>query len=217
MSKLRFRYKLQACLSSTTSDRCSIFSMLSPTFASETMLVLLVLPFISITTAFQPHHGQSPWKPSATWDPYCQVTGRPHYEPSPVVLLPSGPVIGTTTSLPSATAVVNKFLGLPFAQSPPERFSPPQDAAGWREPLNAIAVKPACIQQFNCRYFPREAEVYLDVSVSDDFALDPLASQQFTEAIFNTPAPAESEDCLYLNVFAPSTPAPKGGRAVMFW
>jgi len=65
---------------------------------------------------------------------------------------------------------------------------------------------------------PRERLRYIwEVSVSDDFIPDPLASQQFTEAIFNTPAPAESEDCLYLNVFAPSTPAPKGGRAVMFW
>lgn len=32
---------------------------------------------------------------------------------------------------------------------------------------------------------------------SHDLA-DPLASQEFTEAVFNTPAPAESEDCLYL-------------------
>ena len=29
--------------------------------------------------------------------------------------------------------------------------------------------------------------------------------------------PKESEDCLYLNVYAPTTPPPPGGRAVMFW
>ena len=39
-------------------------------------------------------------------------------------------------------------------------------------------------------------------------------------AVFNNPGGpplVESEDCLYLNVFSPSTPAPKEGRAVMFW
>jgi len=42
-------------------------------------------------------------------------------------------------------------------------------------------------------------------------------SQEFTEAVFNNPAPVESEDCMYLNVYAPSTPAPADGRTVMFW
>ena len=38
--------------------------------------------------------------------------------------------------------------------------------------------------------------------------------------VFNNPGgppPVESEDCLYLNVFAPASPPPPGGRAVLFW
>lgn len=39
-------------------------------------------------------------------------------------------------------------------------------------------------------------------------------------AVFNNPGgppPVESEDCLYLNVYAPAAPPPPGGRAVMYW
>lgn len=91
---------------------------------------------------------------------------------SPTVKIACGTVHGTTTSLPAATASINKFLGIPFAQSPPERFSPPK-SPGKLGHINATAWSPACIQQF----------VY------------PLAVQQFTEAVFNNPPPKESEDC----------------------
>jgi carboxylesterase type B len=35
--------------------------------------------------------------------------------------------------------------------------------------------------------------------------------------IFNNPAPEESEDCLYLNVWAPGKKPPAEGWPVMFW
>jgi carboxylesterase type B len=43
----------------------------------------------------------------------------------------------------------------------------------------------------------------------------PEASRNFTMEVFNNPPPEESEDCLYLNVYAPSKRAPP--RAVMVW
>jgi carboxylesterase type B len=52
--------------------------------------------------------------------------------------------------LPSASVVVNKFLGIPFAVSPPERFAPPVPAKQFSEPVVAQAWSPACIQQFDC-------------------------------------------------------------------
>ena len=93
---------------------------------------------------------------------------------APTATIDSGVVIGTATSLPAASASVNKFLGVPFAQSPPVRFAPPEPVGASSEPIIAQEWAPACIQQF--RY--------------------PRASYEFTRAVFNTPAPEESEDCL---------------------
>jgi acetylcholinesterase len=47
--------------------------------------------------------------------------------------------------------------------------------------------------------------------------VDPLSTSQFTQALFNNPPAEESEDCLYLNVYAPAAPASGASRAVMFW
>jgi carboxylesterase type B len=67
----------------------------------------------------------------------------------PTATVAAGVLVGKSTSLPHALGPVNQFLGVPFA-SPPERFSPPQAAEPFLEPINATEFKPACIQQFRC-------------------------------------------------------------------
>ena len=74
---------------------------------------------------------------------------------APTATIDVGAVVGKTTSLPNALDTVNQFLGVPFAQSPPERFSPPQAPAAFKEPINATAFKSACIQQFQCMSLSR--------------------------------------------------------------
>lgn len=96
----------------------------------------------------------------------------------PTATIDSGVVIGTTTSLPQATATVNQFLGVPFAKSPPTRFAPPESPGRFSEPFLAQKWSPACIQQFT---YPRSA-------------------YEFTRAVFNQPTPEESEDCLYESI-----------------
>jgi hypothetical protein len=68
--------------------------------------------------------------------------------PQPTVSVESGPLVGTTTSLPSATASVAQFLGVPFADKP-KRFLPPAKSTPWTKPRKAQKWKKACIQQFN--------------------------------------------------------------------
>ncbi|KAK4966204.1 hypothetical protein LTR42_011365 [Elasticomyces elasticus] len=152
----------------------------------------VLLAATALADRTQPWHGphSGSWSSPSTQTATCGYPGG-----APTATIDAGVLIGTTTSLAAATASVNKFLGVPFAKSPPTRFAPPEDPGVFSEPINATAWSPACIQQF--RY--------------------PAATQQFTELVFNTPAPEESEDCLYLNVYAPSTPAPVDGRAVLFW
>ena len=70
---------------------------------------------------------------------------------APTATIDAGVLIGKSTSLPAALGPVNQFLGVPFAQSPPERFSPPQAAPRFSQPVNATEWKPACLQQFRCK------------------------------------------------------------------
>lgn len=64
----------------------------------------------------------------------------------PTVTVSNGAVVGTTTQYAGATATSNKFLGIPFAKSPPLRFGMPEAAEAWSAPLAATAFKPACLQ-----------------------------------------------------------------------
>ncbi|UPX10847.1 uncharacterized protein EKO05_0001485 [Ascochyta rabiei] len=119
----------------------------------------------------------------------------------PTVTISDGTIIGTAikpTNQPSLNASANAYLGVPFAKSPPERFSPPEAASSWSTPLQAQAIKPACIQQFS----------------------GSAQTQARIEEYFNNPngpAPVESEDCLYLNVYTPPGVTPDSKKAVMFW
>jgi carboxylesterase type B len=108
----------------------------------------------------------------------------------PTATIDSGVLVGTITSLPSSSATVNKFLGIPFAE-PPVRFSPPQPVEPWESVYDASEYKPACIEQLN--------------------------NPKITEW-FDTPGPpaGDSEDCLNLNVYAPAS-AEEGSKAVLFW
>ncbi|KAK2737539.1 hypothetical protein FQN55_001042 [Onygenales sp. PD_40] len=113
----------------------------------------------------------------------------------PIVHTDSGLVVGETYSIPDAPDSVNKFLGIPFAISPPERFASAERAKRSKKPIIAKEKKPSCMQQFNY----------------------PEATRNFTIHVFNNPPVPESEDCLYLNVYTPNKPAPRGGWPVMFW
>jgi carboxylesterase 2 len=118
---------------------------------------------------------------------------------NPTVTLDSGVVIGTATGVlnqPSVTGLASAYLGIPFASSPPLRFAPPTAPSPWKEPLVAQKLAPACLQAFGTG-----------------------ATAARTKEYFNTPpAPAgESEDCLYLNVYAPPDASPSNLKPVMFW
>lgn len=114
----------------------------------------------------------------------------------PSASIDSGPVIGTQTLVAGSAVTVNQYLGIPFAKPPigDLRFSPAQEAKPWTQPYEATAQPPACMQ----------------VHGRDDSPTTELAHLLFN----NPPPPSESEDCLYLNVYAPANAE---GLPVLFW
>ncbi|KAK3313371.1 Alpha/Beta hydrolase protein [Apodospora peruviana] len=100
----------------------------------------------------------------------------------PVVKLKDATYLGTTTKITTATATatVDKFLGIRFA-STPSRFRAAQPCAPGNKTVDAVTQPPACAQQGTF---------------------------------------ASSEDCLFLNVFAPphsQNPTTQTPKAVMLW
>ncbi|KAJ7671356.1 Alpha/Beta hydrolase protein [Mycena polygramma] len=74
------------------------------------------------------------------------------------------------------------FKGVRFGQAPTGslRWEPPVPFSS-TAPQNATSMGPACVQQF------------------------PFVVAAIDETLFNTPPPPESEDCLFLNVWAPAS------------
>ncbi|KAK5994634.1 Cholinesterase [Cladobotryum mycophilum] len=107
----------------------------------------------------------------------------------PAVTLPAGRVVGTSTGS------VSRYLGIPFGAAP-VRFDPPKPVDNWQGTYDASQYKPGCIQEFK---YPATAR------------------NQIMKWFNSPPNPAgESEDCLYLDVFAPAN-AEEGSKAVMVW
>jgi hypothetical protein len=71
----------------------------------------------------------------------------------PTVTVVQGSIKGISTAVPGVSSPVHKYLGIPFA-APPERFSPPTVPGPFvPNPYDASTLKPACIQEFNCKLF----------------------------------------------------------------
>ncbi|KAL4788733.1 Carboxylesterase [Aspergillus venezuelensis] len=119
---------------------------------------------------------------------------------NPTVTISSGTVIGTTfcaTNAPQISTTANVFLGIPFASSPPQRFSPPEPPQPWPTPLTAQVPPPGCIEK-----------------KSSDAKRQLLGSSTLSDT---DPSVPQSEDCLYLNVYAPQDASPDNLKSVMFW
>ncbi|KAI5461720.1 Alpha/Beta hydrolase protein [Mariannaea sp. PMI_226] len=113
----------------------------------------------------------------------------------PTATLDSGPIVGLQTSLPNGLGPVNKFLGVPYAAKP-ERFSRATKLKAWKKPRDAVEFGPSCHQYF----------------VTNDLA----PGKDINKGLFGGNA-TESEDCLFINAFAPASPPGKGGRPVVLF
>ena len=110
----------------------------------------------------------------------------------PTATVDSGVLVGTSTSAPTVASKVNKFLGIPFAK-PPARWKLPEKPDSWQGSREATQFGNACNQQQSSG----------------------SKNSELLNRYFNSPPAAvpDSEDCLYLNVFAPLGPdARKDGK-----
>lgn len=66
--------------------------------------------------------------------------------PVPSATLEAGVIVGTTSTAPGSTVIVDQFLGVPFAAKP-IRFGMPKPPCKWTNPLKTTKQAPSCFQQ----------------------------------------------------------------------
>ncbi|XP_076741781.1 cocaine esterase-like [Maylandia zebra] len=116
---------------------------------------------------------------------------------APVVRTKLGSLKGEYVSVKGKETGVHAYLGVPFAKpplGPSLRLAPPQPVGGWEGVRDATKQPPMCIQS---------KETVLDL-------VDKLG-----KALVEIPD--ISEDCLYLNIYAPANRAKNAKFPVMVW
>ena len=125
----------------------------------------------------------------------------------PVVTIQSGQVEG----LFEADGRCAVFRGIPYAAPPvgPLRWRPPQPVAPWTERRLAHKFGPAALQRAT------ELRLFMNALI-DGQGWNPIRRSFIKMMMRFLPTPAQSEDCLYLNVRSPNLD-PAARLPVMVW
>jgi carboxylesterase type B len=125
---------------------------------------------------------------------YTTLVGSPT-----VSLSGQGIIAGTVATWRSSAPTVNKWLGIPYAQSPPVMFQRAVPPKPWEGIKQTTSYSDACYQNFG----------------------KPGKFRDAAKAIYNNPpngpVPIESTDCLYITVFTPANATIESKLSVLFW
>ncbi|XP_036604078.1 cocaine esterase-like [Trichosurus vulpecula] len=123
------------------------------------------------------------------------IQAQGHHADELIRTTESGQIQGTQIRIKGTDKAVNVFLGIPFAKPPVGalRFSPPQPSDSWSNVRDATAHPPMCLQ-------------------------DVATLEKKSRAVkVDIPITANSEDCLYLNIYVPVHTKEGARLPVMVW
>ncbi|XP_055477348.1 acylcarnitine hydrolase-like isoform X2 [Psammomys obesus] len=124
-----------------------------------------------------------------------RVQGQDSLEASPIRKTYTGQVRGSLLNVKDTKVGVHTFLGIPFAKPPvgPLRFAPPEAPKPWSGVRDGTSHSAICLQN-----------VMMNV-------------EGLKEMTLTLPPLSMSEDCLYLNIYAPAHAHEGSNLPVMVW